>query len=156
MQKPQAMRSVLALLAALVLMTACQNQAQEKNAAATDNSGTADAVAENTQDNTTIQWIDSARDMGTINEGVKLEVAFRFKNTGNKPLVIKHVQPACGCTAADIPNEPIAPGQEGVIKGVFDSHGREGTQNKTMTVYTNTEAKQHTVSFSVNVKKKST
>lgn len=144
------MRSVIALLAAIVLMTACQNQAQEKNAAAAPTT----TATENTEANTTIQWIDSNRDMGTIDEGQKLEVAFRFKNTGNKPLVIKHVQPGCGCTAADIPNEPIAPGQEGVIKGVFDSHGREGIQNKSMTVYTNTEAKQHVVSFSVNVKKK--
>ena len=143
------MRSVIAILAAIVLMTACQNQAQEKNAAAPTTVAT-----ENPQDNTTIQWIDSNRDMGTIDEGQKLEVAFRFKNTGNKPLVIKHVQPGCGCTAADIPKEPIAPGQEGVIKGVFDSHGREGMQNKSMTVFTNTEAKQHIVSFSVTVKKK--
>ena len=144
------MRSVIAILAAIVLMTACQNQAQEKNAPASP----AAPATENPQDNTTIQWIDSSRDMGTIDEGQKLEVAFRFKNTGNKPLVIKHVQPGCGCTAADIPKEPIAPGQEGVIKGVFDSHGREGMQNKSMTVFTNTDAKQHVVSFSVNVKKK--
>jgi hypothetical protein len=143
------MKSLIALFAAIVLITACQNQAAEKSAATTD-AGTA-AVSDDPRNNTTIQWIDSAVDMGKITEGQKLEVAFRFKNTGNKPLVIKQVLPSCGCTAADVPKEPIAPGEEGVIKGVFDSSGKPGMNNKTMTVFTNTEAKQHVVSFAVDV-----
>lgn len=147
------MKSIVALFAAIVLMTACQNQAQEKSAATTD-AGTAAATTDDPKNNTTIQWIDSSLDMGQIAEGQKLEVAFRFKNTGNKPLVIKQVLPSCGCTAADVPKEPIAPGQEGVIKGVFDSHGKPGKNNKTMTVFTNTDAKQQVVSFAVDVQPK--
>lgn len=147
------MKSIVALFAAIVLMTACQNQAQEKSAA-TNDAGTAATVSDDPKNNTTVQWIDSSLDMGKINEGQKLEVAFRFKNTGNKPLVIKQVLPSCGCTAADVPKEPIAPGQEGVIKGVFDSSGKPGMNNKTMTVFTNTEAKQHVVSFAVDVQPK--
>ncbi len=143
------MKSIVTLLAAIVLMTACQNQAQEKTAT------NATTVAADPKDNTTVQWLDSAKDMGQITEGQKLEVAFRFRNSGNKPLIIKSVQPSCGCTVADYPKEPIAAGQEGVIKGVFDSNGKSGKNNKTLTVYANTGGEgSHTLSFTVDVQKK--
>ena len=142
------MKIIAALFAAIVLMTACQNQAAEKAAPANT------VQQEQPADVTTIQCIDSARDMGQITEGQKLEVAFRFKNTGTKPLIIKAVHPSCGCTAAEPPKEPIGPGEEGVIKGVFDSNGKPGKNNKTMTVEANTAEKNHVVSFSVDVQKK--
>jgi len=139
------MKSIVALFAAIVLMTACQNQAQEKSAAST----TTDP-----NDQTTIQWLDSTRDMGNITEGQKLEVSFRFKNTGTKPLVIKDVKPSCGCTAAEPPKEPIGPGEEGVIKGIFDSNGKVGSNTKTLNVQSNTAKQWDVVSFTVNVQKK--
>ncbi|HEX4851256.1 MAG TPA: DUF1573 domain-containing protein, partial [Puia sp.] len=53
---------------------------------------------------TTIEWLDSAnRDYGKIAEGKKLDVTYRFKNSGNKPLIIERVQPSCGCTVAEQP-----------------------------------------------------
>jgi len=100
---------------------------------------------------TTIQWIDSARNYGRINEGQKLAVSFRFRNSGNKPLVIQDVRPTCGCTVADFPKEPIAPGQEGEITGEFDSNGREGLQQKHITVRSNANPPEQDVSFEVNV-----
>jgi Protein of unknown function (DUF1573) len=132
-----------------VLISACQNSAQEKQATPTGNTA---AVSNDPNSLTTIQWIDSAKDMGTISEGQKLEIAFRFKNTGSKPLVIENVLPSCGCTVADKPQEPIAPGKEGVIKGVFDSAAKPGKATKTMTVLANTQGtRQHTLSFTVDV-----
>src|SRR6476661_887348 len=83
---------------------------------------------------TTVQWIDSLRDFGRIIEGQKLAISFRFKNTGDKPLVIESVQPACGCTVADYPKQPLKPGEEGEITGEFNSEGREGQQHKEITV----------------------
>lgn len=147
--KTKAMKTIVSLFAAIVFMTACQNQAQEKNAS-TSSAATTDA-----EDLTSIQWLDSARDMGQITEGQKLEVSFRFKNTGARPLVIKAVRPSCGCTAAEPPKEPIAPGEEGVIKGVFDSNGKQGKNTKTLTVESNAAKQPHTVSFTVDVQKKS-
>ena len=136
------MRIITLLLSAMVFMAACQNQAAEKI-----------TVDQNTV--TTVQWLDSAIDKGTITEGQKIEIAFRFRNTGTKPLVIRSVQPSCGCTVADYPKEPIAPGGEGVIKGVFDSKGKPGPNMKHMTVFANTEGQEtHQLSFSVNVQKK--
>ena len=102
-----------------------------------------------------LQWIDSAKDYGKITEGQKLEVLFRFKNVGDKPLVIESVRPSCGCTVADPPKEPIVPGAEGEIKGSFDSQGKSGAQHKTIYVMANTKGTQtHEISFTVDVQKK--
>ena len=135
------MRIIALLFSTLVFMAACQNQAQEKL-----------TVDQNTV--TTIQWLDSTLDKGTITEGQKIEIAFRFKNTGNKPLVIRSVQPGCGCTNADFPKEPIAPGGQGIIKATFNSEGRPGMNNKSISVYANTEGQDaHQLTFMVNVVK---
>lgn len=103
---------------------------------------------------TTIAWLDSTRDYGKITEGQKLDVSFRFKNTGDKPLIIRSVKPGCGCTAAEPPKEPIAPGAEGTIKATFDSEGREGRNSKDIFVDANTMGTQsHIVHFDVEVVK---
>lgn len=103
---------------------------------------------------TTIAWIDSTKDYGKINEGQKLDVSFRFKNTGDKPLIIRSVRPGCGCTAAEPPKEPIAPGAEGIIQASFNSQGREGRNSKDIYVEANTKGTQnYVVHFDVEVVK---
>ena len=105
---------------------------------------------------TTIQWLDSAKDYGKIPEGQKLDVAFRFRNTGNTPLIIGTVRPSCGCTVAEVPKEPVAPGAEGQIKASFNSNGRTGVNHKTLFVTTNTKGNQnYSLQFVVEVQKKS-
>lgn len=104
---------------------------------------------------TTIQWVDSVKDFGKIQEGQKLEVSFRFRNTGNKPLVIEKVQPSCGCTVAEQPTEPVSPGNEGQIKASFNSEGRIGVNHKSLLVTANTKGGQnHSLQFVVEVEKK--
>lgn len=105
---------------------------------------------------TNITWQQQTINFGKIIEGQKLEVAYHFKNTGTKPLIISKVEPGCGCTVAETPTEPIAPGKEGVIKGSFDSDGRVGTQHKSIYVTANTKGNQHhELVFTVEVNKKS-
>ena len=105
---------------------------------------------------TKITWLDSTdRNFGTIPEGQKLEVAYRFLNSGAKPLIIARVQPSCGCTVAEQPEEPILPGKEGVIKASFNSEGRVGINHKKLYVIANTSGTQsNEVQFSVLVQKK--
>lgn len=113
------------------------------------------AVLSDTARYTTIEWLDSARDFGKIPEGQKLDVAFRFRNTGATPLVIGQVRPSCGCTIAEQPQEPIAPGSEGQIKAVFNSEGRSGINHKTLFVTANTKGRQdYSLQFVVEVEKK--
>jgi hypothetical protein len=149
------MRSII-LLSALVITTASCNGPVKKEVK--DTTPTVAALPEEKKDTasfTTMQWIDSVKDYGKITEGQKLEVLFRFKNTGNKPLVIESVHPSCGCTVADPPKEPIAPGAEGEIKGSFDSNGKSGQQHKTIAVTANTKGTEnHELTFTVEVLKK--
>jgi len=105
---------------------------------------------------TNLTWLDSTdRDYGRIPEGRKLEVSYRFLNSGDKPLIIARVQPSCGCTVAEQPEEPIMPGKEGVIKAYFNSEGRIGINNKMIYVIANTRGIQsNEVKFKVLVEKK--
>lgn len=104
---------------------------------------------------TTIEWQQQTIDFGKITEGQKLEVAYHFKNTGNKPLVISKVVPGCGCTVAETPKEPVAPGKEGIIKASFNSEGRVGPQHKSISVYANTkDVQNHELVFTVEVLKR--
>jgi hypothetical protein len=134
------------ILAALIV--GCKN-----NDKAGSPSGMA-AVVDSSQF-TTIQWLDSTKDFGTIQEGQKLEVSFRFKNTGEKPLVISQVRPSCGCTVAEQPKEPIPPGGEGLIKAVFNSEGHVGSNHKTLYVSANARnLSNNPLQFVVQVEKK--
>ncbi|HXD79727.1 MAG TPA: DUF1573 domain-containing protein [Puia sp.] len=104
---------------------------------------------------TTIQWLDSSRDFGTIPEGQNLNVSFRFRNTGSSPLVITQVRPSCGCTVPEQPQEPVAPGAVGKINASFNSVGHPGVQRKTLFVTANTKGVQnYSLHFTVVVNKK--
>lgn len=140
-----------AILGATVLLS-CEapvsNQVQESDPSASQ--------ANEPQSITSIQWLDSTSlDKGIVTEGEKVEIVYHFKNTGDKPLIIKDVRPSCGCTVAEKPLEPIAPGKEGSIKAVFDSQNRPGPAHKTLTVISNTEPANHALTFNVVVNKKS-
>jgi len=105
---------------------------------------------------TQVQWMDSAsRDYGKVIEGQILQIAYRFKNIGDKPLVIKRVQVSCGCTVAEQPDKPVLPGEEGVIKAAFNSEGHTGQNNKTMYVFANIKGSPSSeLHFKVDVEKK--
>ena len=142
------MRYITVVLLAVTLMAGCPGNEKEETASGTD-------APRDSAQLTTVAWLDSAKDFGKIQEGQKLEVAFRFRNTGNKPLVIERVQPSCGCTVAEQPKEPIPPGEEGQIKASFNSEGRVGTNHKTLYVYANMkDARTHPLEFIVQVEKK--
>ncbi len=101
---------------------------------------------------TTIQWLDSVKEMGTMREGDKLEVIYSFKNTGTKPLVIISAKPSCGCTVPSKPEEPIMPGNTAQIKAVFDSRGKSGAQHKKIAIVANTKpSANHSLEFNVEV-----
>lgn len=81
---------------------------------------------------------DTTHDFGTIREGEVVEFSFPFRNTGKAPLLITSASASCGCTVPDYPREPMEPGKEGSIKVSFNSKGKPGHQEKTVTVSSNT------------------
>jgi hypothetical protein len=86
-----------------------------------------------------VQFEKKTHDFGEFEEGIQATTSFKFKNTGNAPLVLNAVTPSCGCTSPDWPKEPIAPGEEGEIKVVYNSKGRPGHFTKSITVKHNGE-----------------
>ena len=88
-------------------------------------------------DTTTVQMIDSVFAIGKIKEGENASFSFRFKNTGQKPLVISSANASCGCTVPEKPEQPIMPGETGFIKVSFNSKGRVGPIQKVVQVVSN-------------------
>ncbi|ALW86446.1 hypothetical protein AUC43_15950 [Hymenobacter sedentarius] len=76
-------------------------------------------------------------DFGKVAEGTMATYEFKFKNTGNQPVVIANVQASCGCTTPDWTKTPVLPGKTGIIKAMYSSAGRPGVFNKTVTVTSN-------------------
>ncbi|MFM2441773.1 DUF1573 domain-containing protein [Aquirufa sp. A-Brett2-15D] len=81
-------------------------------------------------------------DFGTIAEGTIATYSFVFTNTGKTPVVISNVKPSCGCTTPDWTREPVMPGKTGKVTASYNSAGRPGIFNKTVTVMNNGEASQ--------------
>jgi hypothetical protein len=76
-------------------------------------------------------------DFGNVPEGTMATYEFKFKNTGNQPVIIANVQASCGCTTPDWTKTPVLPGKVGIIKAMYSSAGRPGVFNKTVTVTSN-------------------
>ncbi|MDX1440266.1 MAG: DUF1573 domain-containing protein [Rubricoccaceae bacterium] len=73
-------------------------------------------------------------DFGSITEGDKPTHTFVFTNTGDTAVQIEHVQPSCGCTAPSYSTDPVEPGEDGEIVVEYNSEGRPGDFNKTITI----------------------
>jgi hypothetical protein len=152
------MKQLLILFASTTLLYSCTgNDANSAEAAKEDSIKHARILeaVNDTANFTSIQWVDSLQqELGKVQEGQVVEVTWKFKNSGNKPLIITNASASCGCTVAEKPEEPIAPGGEGLIKAKFDSKGREGAQRKDVYVTANTTGStNHQLSFAIEVQK---
>lgn len=74
---------------------------------------------------------------GTIKQGESVTHEFSFTNEGKEDLIITNAQGSCGCTVPQYPKEPIKKGATGVIKVTFNSAGKMGMQDKTVTITSN-------------------
>jgi hypothetical protein len=74
---------------------------------------------------------------GNIKPGQKVEYDFKIKNEGKSTLKIRKISTSCGCTTIDPKDKEIKAGQASSIKAIFNSTGKYGPQNKSITVITN-------------------
>ena len=122
----------------VVLIYSCQSSQNEVNSDLINN-----PLSANNSSDTSIlpkfKWREEIYDFGVIIQGEKVSHTFVFKNVGKSNLIISSVYASCGCTVAKYDKKPIAPGEEGSIEVVFDSAGKNGIQNKTITVVANTQ-----------------
>lgn len=83
---------------------------------------------------TTVEFTGEVYDFGEVPEGTKVTHQFKFTNTGSNPLKLTRVKASCGCTTPKYSEESVAPGEQGYIDVEFDSSGKPGFQNKSVTV----------------------
>ncbi len=88
-----------------------------------------------------MRFDDTSIDFGTFSmDNPVRKGKFKFHNVGKARLVINFVQTSCGCTVADFPKDPIAPGGEGEIQITYNGKGKmPGKFMKTITVYSNSD-----------------
>ncbi len=84
-----------------------------------------------------IQMNEENFNFGEIQQGESVTHDFVLKNIGDASLIISSAKGSCGCTVPDWPKEPILKTEEARIKVTFNSAGRSGKQNKTVTLVTN-------------------
>lgn len=98
-----------------------------------------------------IKFDTTYHDFGTLVQGEKASVSFKFRNTGSSNLIIKDAFSTCGCTVPNFSSEPISPGEEGKVEVLFDSEGKYGLQYKTVTLKLNTKIEEKTLTIKANV-----
>lgn len=84
-----------------------------------------------------IDFNERVYDFAEVKEGTKVEYTFKIINKGKSDLLIRSVKASCGCTAANPTTNVIKPGTNTDLKVVFDSTGKVGLQNKTITIISN-------------------
>ena len=70
--------------------------------------------------------------------GEVVSYSFKFKNVGKADLLISDAKASCGCTVPEYPKTPIKPGDSGLVKVTFNSAGKQGLINKSVTLMANT------------------
>ncbi|MGV3589710.1 MAG: DUF1573 domain-containing protein [Adhaeribacter sp.] len=98
-----------------------------------------------------LTFAESKHDFGTIQEGEIVKHTFKFRNTGNQPLLISEVRVTCGCTTPDWTKTPVAPGQTGFVTAQFNSTGKPGQNQKVVTVVSNSVTGNTHISFIADV-----
>lgn len=143
---------ILSSLILLSLLTACNSKPNPEGEVVVDrirlspsvsnseliaNPVTADSPID-TKNAPVIAFEKTEYDFGKVKEGEKVEHKFKFTNTGKSPLLIASASGSCGCTVPEFDKSPIAPGKSSEIKVNFNSEGRPGNVDKTVTLIANT------------------
>lgn len=138
--------------AAVAILAAC-NQPVQKKETNTEETAVDGNSSSDTGQLGTIEFEETAYDFGTVKEGAIVDHVFKFKNSGDAPVILSQVSASCGCTTPDYTKEPVLPGKEGEIKVSFNSQGQVGQQQKIVTISSNASNKVTTVQIKGTVEK---
>lgn len=103
---------------------------------------------------TEIEFDKTEHDFGTIQQGEIVETQFMLKNTGTNDLYVAQARASCGCTVPQVTKEAIKPGKSTPIKVKFDSNGKQGNVEKTITITCNSENLVEQVKIKASIKTK--
>lgn len=143
------MEKILLPLLLAFLLVSCGDDDSKINTGLVNNPASA-TESSNTKE-PKIEFAVLEHDFGKMIQGEQVSFTYKFKNTGNAPLIISAVEKTCGCTDTKFPKEPIKPGQEGGISITYDSKGHKGFQNKRVIVKANTNPSETILKFKAQV-----
>lgn len=85
------------------------------------------------------------------------QFVFTVTNTSKAEIIIKKVEPSCGCTVAKLPREPwnLKPGESGPLLATVDFSGKFGKLTKTMAVDSTAGLQRLTMELDVPVTEES-
>ena len=92
-----------------------------------------------------IVFSESTFEFQEIKQGESVEHVFTITNEGKSELIIRKVQASCGCTAVSPKDRVVAAGGSTTMKVIFNSAGKVGKQNKTITIISNDPAKSRSI-----------
>ena len=134
----------------LIAFTSCKENATKK----IDDSNLAAAAKRDAVSSKfpKLEFDKKEHDFGEIEKGTQVETVFKYKNTGDAPLVITDIKSTCGCTIPkDWSREPLAAGESGEFTVKFNGSGQNKV-SKAVTVTANTEKGSEIVKISAFVK----
>ena len=76
-------------------------------------------------------------DFGKIKQGDIVSTEFLFTNKGKSELNIRKTKATCGCTVSKPEKSTLLPGESSKLTVTFNSAGRRGTQQKSVTIFSN-------------------
>ncbi len=146
------MNRIVLLFLVFSIALGCKNESKDSipedaiNPAVIENPATASSDPSTAKDNVPVlKFENDTHNFGTIVQGEKISYAYKFTNVGKAPLVIRSAQGSCGCTVPEFPKDPVAPGESGIINVTFNSEGKQGHQDKTVTIISNTMPNTYTL-----------
>ena len=102
-------------------------------------------VLVNVNDPPQLQISPPVQSIGTVQTDSKVRAGFTLTNKGGKVLVIKGVEPSCGCTAADLPKTRLRPGESMPLGITLDTSIKLGDVVKTIDIWSNDPVKPNQV-----------
>lgn len=133
------MKHILPLLLSVLLLTACGGKkSNDLDISIIQNPNSAQGY-DSTAKMPGILFDSNQHDFGRLTAGESISYSFHFVNNGQADLVISNCEASCGCTVADYPRKPMAPGEEGFVTVTFASAGKVGQQVQDVTVVSNAQ-----------------
>ena len=95
------------------------------------------SVKERAPDSPIIFFPETTHDFGVMDKGTVVGYNFKIINKGKSTLEINRVRTSCGCTAALVSNNKIAPGESTELHVEFDSSTENGKVRRVIEVISN-------------------
>ncbi len=139
------MKKLLITLSAVLALglTSCKDKGNASNMVKSENVEIAASRDAQSSQLPVMEFEETEFDFGKISRGTNVEHIFKFKNTGDAPLVIVSATSSCGCTIPTYSDKPVAPGDTGELLVKYNGSGlNEVTKIVTITANTKNGAEQ--------------